>query len=147
MIIKLYRSIIVILDKKIIKDISIGFAVAVVFSHILGIPIFLLLLGFSFDDAFAYAGWYMLLYNLAGGVAFTYIAFFWILYPLHRDKNGLPSLSYLPGIALFSYFLYCFVHLVMIRDLTVVPSPGQFLDSYLSMWLGILGIGSEADLL
>ena len=59
MISKLYRSAKIILDRKIHKDTSIGFIIAIVFCHVLGIPIFLILLGFSFDDAFAYAGWYM----------------------------------------------------------------------------------------
>ena len=122
-------------------DITIGWVVGMVLVHPISVLTLTLLTwgggDSSFTEAFDFSlkmiGAYCLyMYNFAFHIFFIVYSFKWMTYPIHRGY--LPSLWYTLVIPICIYFLYCFVHLVMIRDLTVAPSWDDFWISYFNWW-------------
>lgn len=115
-------------------------------AHSLGVPVLLMLFGMAPANAFELAGFFMLVYNVVGGIAVAYILVIWgvnILVFIFTKETAspiseIPSIWYLPKILIASYILYYFVHFFMIRDMVMPPSPREFVMSYFDILFGVL---------
>ena len=142
-----------ILSVKILHKLTVGSLILLLFLHVIGIPIFLMLCGFSTESAFFLAGQYLLIYNLVGGVVVVFVLGHWLLETVLRliglnaasilETEKRPALWLIPVIVTASYFLYLFVNIVMLRDEDVELSFLKFGKSYFEFIGGVLSSSSS----